>query len=421
MEPAAGMAEPVGPLLMPGSQLVLFGRTGLAILAAVLALSLWMGRPLLVLFCALLLLAGGLAWVWTALSQLGLRCVCSLSASRGFPGDRVRLSVTLDNGKPLPLGVHAEIAVPGELAPGTVRGGSRWPGYAGFSAALGWFERVTWHCDLLCRRRGYYNLGPARWLSGDGFGLYLDERSRPQQLPLVVYPRLYELEDLGLPSRHPLGEARDPSLLFEDASRPRGLRDYTADTPFKKIAWGASARTGRLQAKVFEPTASVQVTLFLAVDRFAPGGDGALFELGVSTAASLAYGLIGERQPVGLLCNGVLSLAEGARPQVSEAPMVLGAGRGEGHIESILANLAGVTRQTLTPFDALLKACAGMLSGGTTLCVIAEHLDADDLVRLAALRRHGCGIMALIVGEGPLPDGIACRRVAAANLNVLRA
>src|SRR5690606_24079388 len=147
-------------------------------------------------------------------------------------------------------------------------------------------------------------LGAIEMLTGDGFGLYLTARRQSPALSLLVYPRLYAMDDLGLPAHQPLGEARDPSLLFEDTSRVRSLRDYTAETPFKNIAWAASARSGRLHAKTFDATASVQTVIFLAVDRFIAQSDPSVFELGVSTAASLAAHLIERRQPVGLLCNG---------------------------------------------------------------------------------------------------------------------
>ena len=46
------------------------------------------------------------------------------------------------------------------------------------------------------------------------------------------------------------------------------LRPYTPETPFKAIAWSASARTGELMARQYEPTVSLDTALYLAVDSF---------------------------------------------------------------------------------------------------------------------------------------------------------
>lgn len=403
-------AAPSPTRVLPGCQFPLFNGLGLGILGVMLCVGLWFERPVLVLGCSLLLATAAVGWTWASLALRALSCRAALSASRGFPGDKVILSMTLDNRKPLPVGwTLAEIPVPDALAPGRMQRAHPWPGRAGFGTALGAFERVTWERELTCRKRGEYELGPPGWLSGDGFGLYLNAGGSDQRLPFVVYPRLYEMEDLGLPARHPVGELRDPTLLFEDTSRPRGLRDYTSETPFKKIAWNASARTGKLKAKVFEPTASVQTTLFLAVDRFGAGDESEdLFELGVSTAASVACRLSELRQPVGLLCNGTLSHAGKSQA----GALVIGAGRGEGHIDAMLESLALLKKKPIASFHRMLELRADTLSSGSTLCVVAERLEDADVERLIMLRQHGCGILVLIVGGGPMPEGVLnCRRV----------
>ena len=53
--------------------------------------------------------------------------------------------------------------------------------------------------------------------------------------------------------------------------------------------------------KVFEPTTTLKVSLFLAGDGYPPAGPRSEeeFELAVSTAASIAHHLIGQGTPVG--------------------------------------------------------------------------------------------------------------------------
>ena len=122
----------------------------------------------------------------------------------------------------------------------------------------------------------------------------------PAEGSVIVYPRLHPVTDFGLPARHPLGPNRDPRRLFEDPGRPAGIREYDGNTPFKAIAWKASARTGRLQAKIFEPTVTLEVSLCLAVDGFAAGD---AFEAAVSLAASLVHGELAEKTRSGSVCQ----------------------------------------------------------------------------------------------------------------------
>jgi uncharacterized protein (DUF58 family) len=201
----------------------------------------------------------------------------------------------------------------------------------------------------------------------------------------------------------------DRSRLFKDQSRPAGLRDYTPDSPFKTIAWRASARQGRLQVKTFEPTVTVQAALFLAVDSFERPAENGLFEVAVSVVASLANQLIEQRQPVGVFANG---LKAGDGGVVS-----LGPAAGDDQRLAILESLARVRHAAQGSFDSFLADCTAVLPGRMTLCVVAARLSAEAIDRLATLRHHGHSVTALIVGGGALPDGrIASRRIDAADL-----
>ena len=82
--------------------------------------------------------------------------------------------------------------------------------------------------------------------------------------------------------------------MFQDPTRPVGVRDYQHGDSLRHVHWKASARLQSLQVKIFEPTTTFKVALFLSVDSFTFNGSFSEdeFELGISVAASLAHHVI---------------------------------------------------------------------------------------------------------------------------------
>ena len=155
---------------------------------------------------------------------------------------------------------------------------------------LGRRDRLEWPVTLDAVRRGYYRVGPTRLRSGDIFGFFEreEEVGRPVD-GIVVYPVVYPLPDLGLDSARPFGERAGGSRIFEDPVRVVGVRDYVAGDPLKRVDWNATARVGRLQSRLYEPsrTQSVVVALNISTMEFSwQGSDPALLERNVVVAAS---------------------------------------------------------------------------------------------------------------------------------------
>ena len=210
---------------------------------------------------------------------------------------------------------------------------------------------------------------------------------------VIVYPRLFPLSQLGLPSLFPLGETRAERRIFEDPTRTIGIRDYTPQDSLRHIHWKASARHQNLEVKVFEPTTTLRVILFLAVDSFPSHGAGADddFELGVSTVASVANYVVEQRSPVGLFVNTLL-------PD-SGQPVRLAPAGGLGQLVTIMESLAKVTLASSGSFDEFLQSNWGNLPWGATI-VIVIHRPVDFLDRLlSGLRETGYKVAVLQIGE----------------------
>ncbi len=246
---------------------------------------------------------------------------------------------------------------------------------------------------------------------------------------LVVYPRLVPLERLGLPAGFPLGERKPDRWIFEDPSRPAGVRDYRREDPFRHIHWKATARRQQLQVKLHEPTTTLETALFLGVDSFGvdSASDGATegrtqiqgsisalgprdpeltFEYAVSVTASLAHRLIGRRHPVGLYLNG-----DGAG---SGDPVDLAPGASQEQLMQILELLAGVNSVASCPVEVLLARVAPRLPWGASAIVVLGSLPEPLAAALERLAQSGRKPVVLLIGKGACgraPEGVDLHRL----------
>lgn len=296
------------------------GLLAIALLALIIGLALRF-EPLVYLFYALVgvYLANRL-WLGRSLRALRGSRVIGRARAHGdsdtsaFLGDRVEVTLSVRNDGVLPL---AWAIVEEQLPPGL-----RSVGAARWALSLAPRERRTLHYQLFCGHRGYYPIGP---LVASGGTPWEAERGARTLVPVnyfTVYPHIVPLEQLGLPSRLPLGARRSPNLLLPDPSRLVGVRDYQAGDRLRDIHWRASARLGTLQVKKFEPSRPLQVALFLDLDEAAYDfrTRERASELAIVVAASLAAHIVEQRQAVGLITNGRDPLAE-TRPADPTAPL----------------------------------------------------------------------------------------------------
>jgi len=249
---------------------------------------------------------------------------------------------------------------------------------------------------LLARKRGQYQLGPLQLDSGDLLGLARQTSQRLEEGVLIVYPRIYPLAQIGLPSQSPLGAIREHRPVLEDPARVRGKRDYTPGDSLRRIDWKASASTGRLQVKQYEPSIALNVCVALNLDPadYEPKRYPVTAETAIVTAASIAAWANRQQQPVGLSTNGINPLADEDAPPVS----VLPARRGSAALMPILDHLARVQLGARASCADLLRQASMELAWGATLVLITSQINTDILDHLFAAQRRGLNVMLITVG-----------------------
>jgi uncharacterized protein (DUF58 family) len=367
----------------------------------------------LMLLAALLLTVIPVAWAWNRVALWRVSYARALSEHRVFVGETVDLSVRVSNWKILPLAwLKIDDRFPATLSPtNKPLAPSHIPltGYLTQRAALGGFERARWNYQLKCDHRGFFILGPARLKSGDLFGLFEREGFSPRTDRLIVYPRLAPMEDWGLPPKDPVGDVKARVPIFDDATRPRGVRDYRPDDAPKHIHWRATARRGELQVKVYDPTITYQWVLFVNVATFAQAWQGVnpqLLERVISLAASLANFATEHKYAVGLIANGTW-------PESDQRLKILPS-REPNHLRHILEALAAITSFVTTPIETLLRTETSNLSWGATLVMVTGVVTAELLAEMLRLRQVGRRLALISLDKDWEPqalEGIVVRQV----------
>lgn len=373
------------------------------LLVVLLGLALLLRQGLAVVLLGLLGLALGFAYLWARWAFHRVTYTRTLSNDRAFVGDRVTLTVRLENTKLLGLpSLRIDDVVPAKLGyddqhllPHPQSHLQIWRRRIGLRP----YEAVSWSIDVGCAQRGFYTFGPVHLEATDAFGFQSRELDLLTRTNLIIYPELIALPNLHLRAQHPIGESRAPRQLLTDPSRTVGVRDYRREDPFKTIHWGATARRGELQTRVFEPTTSLDVAIMLNLDTFEHYWEGMRFDLierMISAAATVATEAANQRLRFGLYVNGT--------PAESGQLIRIPPSRSPAQLNIVLEALATVVPYSITPFPNLLRQIGPSLDWGATIVMISAV--PSDAVQSAVLRlkRGGRRVLWLYGGDDAVPQ-----------------
>lgn len=293
-------------------------------------------------------------------------------------------------------------------------------------------------------RRGYYQLGPLVIETGDLFGLHRRYQVATDPQYLMVLPKVIPLAGYEVSSKRPIGEVRMTYRLYEDPTRIAGVRAYERGDPLNRVNWRATARTGLLHSKVYEPSTVAGVTLLLEFHQAAhdPRDEPHRSELAIIAAASIANAVYLMNEQIGLVTNGrdavdrirlegwahdyrsrSAALAAAAVRDKSErlAPVVVETRRGPAQFTRILQSLARLELTDGLPLAALVEETASQLPRDATVVCIVPPGSKDAAITLGNLKRRGFAVLAILnlyedydfaVASGPfLVAGIETRHL----------
>jgi uncharacterized protein (DUF58 family) len=324
---------------------------------------------------------------WTRQSAKNITCERKFE-KRAFWGEEITVKLNIRNKGWLPVPwLLVYESLPVELAAGsTIRR----------VLSLGPHGRTEVIYKLGAYKRGYYPVGPFTTKLGDTLGLADIQELEKQSDFITVYPHIIPLSNAKLPSRSPLGTLRHHLPIFEDPSRMRGKRDYVASDSMRRVDWKATASTGRLQVKLFEPSIALQTVIFLNLNmkEYTARERIDATELAIVIAASLASWTVSQKQAVGLTTNGVDSHTN--NPEVQPIP----SRKGRGQLVRILELLARLQCTESLPLTKMLDAETPKLPWGTTVVIITGSIDDTLFDEVFQIQRRGQNVVMIIAGHG---------------------
>ncbi|HEX6386465.1 MAG TPA: DUF58 domain-containing protein [Anaerolineae bacterium] len=372
-----------------------------------LLIGLFVGRhaPLIALGSVLLLIVA-VSTGWKNVALFGVAYERTFDRSRVFPGEPIRMTVTVINDKILPLTwlqFRDELPVATESDGAISQVASQLSGryILQNTFSLSGHEKTERRATLRFQTRGYYRLGPVTYESGDIFTLFTIEREHQYIDTLVVYPQIWALEELGLPAKEPFGEVKVLRSLFTDPIRTQGIRDYRPQDRFRDVHWKATARRGGLQTKVYDPSTGMMIAVFLNVATFPKhwmGFDPELLERAISVAASIANYGMQQDWGIGVYANGSV-------PN-SDQPIRVPPGRSPDQLGHVLEALAAVTEFATGSIERMMLRESPGLPWASTIVLVTAVITDEIMVGLLRLKEAGRRVVLISLADEPPPKGL---------------
>lgn len=358
--------------------------------------------PLLSLGATLLIIYAVSTW-WKENALIGVEYRRTFDRTRVFPEEPIRMTLHVANRKPLPLTwLRFDDQLPG--APlesgeiGEIIGETHGKYVLQTIYSLNGYGSATRTFTFSFPRRGYYQLGPLSYRSGDIFTLFTIQKEYDYQSRIVVYPQVWPLEALGMPAKEPFGELNVQRSLFTDPIRTQGIRDYHPRDRFRDIHWKASARRGELQTKVYDPSTGMTLVVFLNVAtmrRHWMGFNPKQLERAVSVAASVANFGVEQKWAVGLYVNGSV-------PR-SDQPIRVPPGRSPDQLSHILEALAATTEFATGSIEKLMNRESPRLPWAATLVLVTAHVTEEMAAIILRLKEAGRRVALISLAEETPP------------------
>lgn len=379
---------------------------------AALALAFFLQSPYMAFAVYTFLLLVGLAHFSSMAWLSGLDCTRTLSKETALQGEEVSVKVVVENkrGWPIPW-IFIEDYHPKDF-PRT--------GQNKQLAFLMPGHSITLEYRLQCPRRGYHRIGPLLMESGDLFGLQRRFRTGVQQDYLSVLPTVAYIDTFNVATKRPHGPVRLSNRIYTDPTRINSIREYTPGDPLNSIHWKATARTGKLHVKTYEPSSVIGGTLVLDLHEasYKPDRKEERMELAITTTASIAYLLQISGEQVGMITNA-RDAAEVARYEIEKretlsrqevdaevegelqgtriSPLCVETSRTPFQAQQIIENLARVLPTDGLDGMGLVMNQYHMLPRDATLMIVAPIITERMAYALGAIKLSGFNVSVFLI------------------------
>ncbi len=206
-----------------------------------------------------------LVTLWKRVSLKNLVPDIKLSKSKIFPGEDFWIQACVYNGKLLPL-VWLEWNFAEYRGIRLGDGGEEM--YLIRFLWLLWFRKVEWKIKAKAIHRGVYDFGKIKLCSGDGFRFTEIEKTYNLNKKVYVYPRIVPVSVGEFRSSMEWNAMGKEGGFIEDPLLISGIREYQDGDELRRLNWGATARTGKLQTNIYQPVETKQLLIYMDVQGF---------------------------------------------------------------------------------------------------------------------------------------------------------
>ena len=378
-------------------------KSWLTVAGVIAVISALLRQPILTLIALAMAIIALTVRIWWDQCFRGLTYKRKFSAVRAFHGEEISLDLEVVNAKPLPI-TRLEVA---DSATSNIEilnrslevGESPNSRFLRALYSLGMYERVNYRYRIACRTRGWHRFGPVSLSASDPLGMVSRRVTHSGVEGFLVYPRIVPITHLVVPARQPFGDFTPLQSLVEDPLRMAGVREYVPGDSPKRVHWRATARTGTMQTRVYEPSASPVAAIFLDTITFSylwEGQNSDLLELAVTTAASLANQLLSGRHQVGLYANAPMP---GRSRSVRVPP-----GRRAGQLTRILGDLAMLMPAFGERIERMVVEELPRLPWGSTIVIVTCRVTEGMQRSLLRLARTSGTQRFVIIAIGAKPE-----------------
>lgn len=347
---------------------------------------------------AYLVVASILGWWYSRASLKHVYYMRDFERTRAFLGDSIKLTVSIENRKPLPvIALSCADEVPDRNNIGLLPVAPHYkPGRNVLrnNVYVGSFQRVEREFNIDCIERGAFRFGPVSIRASDPMGMeetraYLDIIDT-----LVVYPRVLAVAGLDLPQTDPSGGVPARGWINPDPLEIIGIRPYFPGTPLNQVAWKATAKTSSLKAKMTLPSFNSQAIVALNLNtrqHVWDGIDKERLESAVCICASVCGELFRREIPFGFSSNF---------PGKNGDHLFIGPGLSRAHFREVLDYTAAVS-MPWGPFNETLSMIAGKMPASTEIVAIMPYPSLEDWIQLKRLRSRGYVTSAVVLKASP--------------------
>ena len=242
---------------------------------------------------------------------------------------------------------------------------------------LGTNMHTRWQTEMVCTRRGVYQLGPLDVSMGDPFGLFRVQQHYPNTVDFTVAPPILPLPNVEVASRGHIGEGTPRPYSLAPTDPASTVRAYTPADSLNRVHWPTTARRETLYVKGLQEPTSGDWWLALDLDQGVHTGldQTSTLETGVLIAASLVdQGLKGS-QAVGMLAHS----QEAVWLPPKSSPI---------QRWHLLTSLASVQAGPLN-LGHLLTRSHALIKQNTSLIVITPSIETEWIDPLLMFKRQG--------------------------------